>query len=511
MKKIREVLRLRYELNLSQGKISDSTFLAQSTISEYLSKAKKANLNWPLPDHLDDAQIEALCFPPQQHPIGKVRPPLDFVHIHKEIKRKGVTLRLLWEEYRTAFPDGLGYSHFCEQYKNWAKTGDFWMPQQHKAGDKLFVDYAGITVPIINPDGMNYEAQVFVAVMGASSYIYAEATKTQQIPDWIGSHIRMFQFFGGCVQCLVPDNLKSGVNISNRYEPELNRTYLEMAQHYGVAVVPARVRAPKDKSKVENGVQNVERQILAKLRHRMFFSLEELNGEIWKLLDELNQRPFQKLPGSRLSMFEEIDKPQLNPLPAFPYVFADWAKGSVGLNYHVDVFGHSYSVPYKFVKKKVEARITKHTVEIFYKSKRIASHVRSFEKGKYTTNPDHYPPEHRAYANCTPENLISEAKTAGENVESWVKAVLNDPLTYSMQKARTCSGALRLSKSYGSSRLNAACGRGISLGIYSCRSIESMLKTGLDQQLLHKQEEMTIIPHHEFVRGPSYYTQQGEL
>lgn len=511
MRKIREVLRLHYELKLSQRKISESVLIAQSCVSEYLARARIANLTWPLSENLDDDQLETLCFPLQPSNTGKERPPIDFPHIHKEIKRKGVTLQLLWEEYRIIFPDGVGYSHFCDQYNNWAKTRDLWMPQQHKAGEKLFIDYAGMTVPIKNSDGTGYPAQVFIAVMGASNYIYVEATKTQQVSDWIGSHVRMFRFFGGCPKCMIPDNLKAGVNSSNRYEPELNRTYLEMAQHYNVAVVPARVRAPKDKSKAENGVQNVERQILARLRNREFFSLNELNEEISKLRDELNQRPFQKLPGSRLSLFEEIDKPQLNPLPAHRYVFADWTKGSVGQNYHVEVLGNNYSVPYRFAKQKVEVRITEKTVEIFCKSKRIASHVRCFEKCKYITDPNHYPPEHRAYANCTPENLLSEAKTVGENVEIWVRAILNDPSIYSMQKLRTCSGALRLSKSYGNYRLNAACGRGAHLGIYSCKSIESMLKTGLDSQPLKKPEEIATIPNHEFVRGSAYYIQQGVL
>ena len=297
---------------------------------------------------------------------------------------------------------------------------------------------------------------------------------------------------------------------SNRYEPELNQAYLEMAQHYNVAVVPARVRAPKDKSKAENGVLNTERQILARLRNRVFFSLDELNEEIRILRDGLNQRPFQKLEGCRLSVFEEIDKPQLDPLPICPYVFANWTKGSVGQNYHVEVLENNYSVPYKFVRQKIEARITEKTVEIFCKSKRIASHIRCFEKNKYITDPNHYPPEHRAYANSTPENLLAEAKAAGENIADWVKIVLDDPLMYSMQKLRTCSGALRLSKLYGNHRLNAACRRGTHLGIYSCKSIESMLKTGLDHQPLHK-VEVTTNPHHEFVRGPFYYTQQGAL
>ena len=511
MRRIREVLRLRYELKLSQRKISKSVRIAQSCVFEYLVRAKLANLNWPLPENLDDDQLEAICFPPRSSNSNQERPPIDFAHIHKEMKRKGVTLQLLWEEYRTTSPDGVGYSHFCNQYSAWAKVRNLWMPQQHKAGEKLFIDYAGMTVLIKNTDGSSYQAQIFIAVMGASNYIYVEATKTQQLADWISSHVRMFQFFGGCTKCLIPDNLKSGVNSADRYEPELNQAYLEMAQHYNVAIVPARVRAPKDKSKAENGVQNAERQILARLRNRVFFSLDELNEEIRILRDELNQRPFQKLEGCRLSVFEEIDKPQLSPLPAHPYVFANWTKGSVGQNYHVGVLDNNYSVPYKFVRQKIEARITEKTVEIFCKGKRIAGHIRCFEKNKYITDPDHYPPEHRAYANCNPENLLSEAKTAGDNVADWVKAVLDDPLVYSMQKLRTCSGALRLLKSYGNSRLNAACGRGMHLGIYSCKSIESMLKTGLDHQPLYKTEVMTTSPHHEFVRGPFYYTQQGEV
>lgn len=507
MKKIREVLRLHHELNFTQGEIAQSVKIAQSTVSEYLTRTKKLGLAWPLPEHLDDIALETMCFPFASRPAGKNQFEPDFLHIHNELKRKGVTLQLLWQEYTIACPQGLRYSRFCDLYRDWAKAHKIWMPQQHKAGEKIFVDYAGMTVPIMNTDGTSFEAQIFVASMGASNYTYIEATQSQQLHDWIGSHVRMLTFFGGCARCLVPDNLKSGVQLSHRYEPELNQTYLDMARHFGVAIVPARVRAPKDKSKVENAVQNVERQILAKLRNRRFFSLEELNEELSKLLTELNCRPFQELPGSRLSTFEETDKPQLLPLPITPYAFALWKKGTIGHNYHINVLDHYYSVHYKYIKQKIDVRITSDTIEIFYKSKRIASHIRSFDKGKYTTNPDHYPPGHKFYANCTPDNLLSEAKKVGENAENWVKTVLNDPAVYGMQKEKVCMGVLRLSKSYGNNRLDTACRRGAHLGIFSCKSIESMLKNNLEQQPLQEpEEEFVLLQDHEYIRGPNYYT-----
>lgn len=506
MKKIREVLRLKHDKCLSNKKIAKSLSIGNGTVWEYLVRAKKAGLGWPLPEEMDDIALEKLLFPFQNSQPKKSRPLPDFELMHKELKRKGVTLGLLWEEYNEVHPDGYKYSHFCDLYRDWAEKRDVWMPQPHKMGEKIFVDYAGLTIPIINSNGNQYEAQIFVGTLGASNYCFAEATKTQQLHDWIGSHVRMFSHFGGVSEVLVPDNLKSGVKLSHLYDPDLNPTYQEMASYFGIAVIPTRVRTPKDKSKVEKGVKDVETQVLARLRNKTFFSLEELNEEIRSELDKFNRRPFQKIPGCRLSHFEELDKPYLKPLPAIPYVFGEWQKKRVGQNYHINVLGHYYSTPYLIVKEEVEIRITENILEIFFKNKRIASHLRSHEIGKYTTDPKHRPPNHQFYVDCTPENLLLMADKVGEDAKKWVQTVLDDTSKHLIIRQKICLGVLRLTKSYKERRLNLACKRALSVGIFSCRSIESMLKNGLDQLAISETKVIALPQDHEFVRGSAYYT-----
>ena len=339
----------------------------------------------------------------------------DWAAVHRELRRPGVTLMLLWEEYRAAHPEGFGYSWFCKRYEDWSGSLDVVMRQTHRAGEKLFVDDAGHTVEVVDPaSGEIRTAQIFVAVLGASNYTYAEATWSQGLSDWIGSHVRAFAYFDGVPAILVPDNLRSGVSKAHRYEPDLNPTYLELANHYGLAVVPARVRKPRDKAKAETGVQIVERWILAALRHRSFFSLSELNTAIAALLERLNQRPFKKLPGSRRTAFETIDRPALRPLPLTPYVYATWKRVRVNIDYHVEVDGHYYSVPYTLVKQALDVRLTEHTVECFHQRRRIASHVRSPLKGRHTTVAEHMPKAHRKFAEETPERLC--ARTASERL-----------------------------------------------------------------------------------------------
>jgi transposase len=479
--------------------------MGQSTVSEYLYRAKKKGISWPLPPEMDDQTLENLLFS-NAFSRPENRTPPDFKWIHKELKRKGVTLQLLWEEYFESNPDGYQYSFFCKLYRKWAKKSGLWMIQQHKAGEKTFIDYAGLTIPIYNSDGTCFDAQIFVAVMGASNYAYAEATKSQKLEDWINSHIRMSQFFGGVTEAWIPDNLKSGVKSSHRYDPELNPTFREFAKYFEVAVIPTRVRTPKDKSKVEKGVQDIERQILARLRNRKFFSLKELNIEIRKLLDEFNRRPFQKIKGSRLSLFEEIDKPNLKPLPDTPYMFVEWKRTRVGQNYHVDVLGHYYSIPYQFVKEYVEVRIGEKTIEVFLKNKRVASHIRSNEIGGKTTEPSHQPLHHRAYAECTPENLLKKAKEIGENCEKWVEAVLQDDSMHIIQRKKNCSGVLRLTKHYSSERIEMVCAYCFNVEIFTCRRFESVLKNRIDQFTRPRTEKIIPLPQsHEYVRGAAYY------
>ncbi len=368
MRKIKDVLRLKWDRELSNRQIAAVCGVSRPTVSEYLRRTVEAGLSWPLPADLDEAHLEQLLFPQPPDLPAQARGIPDWQHIRDELAGKNVTLFLLWQEYRQANPDGYQYSWFCEHYRAWRGKLDLVMRQDHRAGEKLFVDYAGQAVPVIDrTTGEIHEAQVFVAVMGASNYTYAEATWSQTLPDWIGSHIRAFQYLNGVPELVVPDNLKSGVTKAHRYEPDLNPTYQDMAAHYGVAIVPTRARKPRDKAKVEGGVLIVERWILAALRHHQHFSLGQLNATIRELLEKLNSRPFRKLPGCRRDHFEQLDKPVLQPLPVEPYVYAEWKKARVHIDYHVAIDRHYYSVPYTLIKKEVEVRITHNTIECFYR------------------------------------------------------------------------------------------------------------------------------------------------
>ena len=395
MRKIRDILRLHHAAALSNRAIARAIRISASTVSDCLGRARAAGIGWPLPDGMSDTALEQALYGQRVSPDSGPRPQPDFAEGHRELRRKGVTLMLLWEEYKACHPDGFMYSAFCERYRTWQRQLDVVMRQTHRAGDKLFVDYAGQTVPVTDrTTGEVREAQIFVAVLGASNYTYAEATWTQSLPDWIGAHTRAFQFLGGVPNIVVPDNLKSGVTRAHRYEPDLNPTYQDLATHYGVAVIPARVRTPRDKPKVEVGVQIVERTILAVLRHRQFFSLTELNAAIVDLLTRLNQRSFKKLPGSRHSQFEAIDRPALKPLPATPYEYAEWKKARVHVDYHIEVERHYYSVPYHLIKRQLDVRITARTIECFHRGQRVACHRRVHQPGRHTTRPEHMPEKH---------------------------------------------------------------------------------------------------------------------
>jgi transposase len=505
MRKIKEVLRLKWAQGLSNRRIAASSGIGRPTVSEYLRRAEEAGLSWPLPADLDDARLERLLFPPPPDLPAQVRGIPDWRHIHQELRHKGVTLFLLWQEYRQNHPDGYQYSWFCEHYRAWQGKLDVVMRQDHRAGEKLFVDYAGQTVPVIDRStGEIREAQIFVAVLGASNYTYAEATWSQTLPDWIGSHVRTFRFLGGVPELVVPDNLKSGVSKAHRYEPDTNPTYQDMAAHYGVAVLPTRVRKPRDKAKVESGVLVVERWILAALRHRQFFSLAELNAAISELLVRLNDRPFRKLPGCRREHFEQMDRPALQPLPAEPYVYAEWKKARVHIDYHVAVDGHYYSVPYALVKREVEVRITRNTIEYFHRGNRVASHRRSYQKGRHTTDPAHMPEAHRQAGEWSPERLAKWAAKTGPATEKLIRTVLGSR-KHPQQAYRSCLGILRLGKAYGEERLEAACRRALTLGSCRYKSIESILKHRLDEQPLEEQQELALPDTHDNIRGPAYY------
>jgi transposase len=503
MRNIREVLRLA-AAGKSQRQIAASVGIGQSTVGDCLTRAARAGVD--ALSGLDDAALERALYPPKPAVPATSRALPSWPEVHRELKKKGVTLFLLWEEYKAAHPDGFQYSWFCQHYRAWAGRVDLVMRQSHRAGETLFVDYAGQTVPIVDrATGELHEAQIFVAALGASNYTYAEATWTQGLPDWIASHQRAFAFFGGVPETVVPDNLKSGVTRAHRYEPDLNPTYAEMAAHYDVAVLPTRVAKPRDKAKVEVAVQIVERWVLARLRNLTFFSLDELNRAIAELLIELNERPFKKLPGCRRELFEQIDRPALRPLPTQPYEFASWKKARVNIDYHIEIERHYYSVPYQLVRAEVEARLTAHTVEILNGGRRVASHRRSYKAGGYTTTPEHMPRPHREYAEWTPRRLVEWAMKTGPATAELVGDILARR-RHPQQGFRSCLGILRLGKTYGEGRLEAACTRALKIGAASYKSIESILKHGLDREPLPEPAPASQLPlDHDNVRGPKYY------
>jgi len=507
MRKIREVLRLD-AAGESQRAIAQSVMVARSTVREYLQRARAAGLGWPLPDDLSESDLEARLFPPA--PSSAVRRPLpDWAEIYAEMKarrRTGVTLQLLWLEYKQTHPDGLQYSHFCDSYRHWRGGLDRVLRQEHRAGEKVFVDFAGQTVPIVDRSTgeILFEAQVFVGVLGASNFTYAQACRSQELPEWIGAHTRMLEYFGGVPRAVVPDNLKSGVRHPCFYEPDLNPTYQDWAQHYGTAVLPTRVRRPRDKAKVEAGVLLVERWILARLRHRTFFSLAELDEAIRELLDRLNDRPFQKLEGSRRSLFTTLDRPALAPLPPTRYDFAQWKKARVNIDYHVDVLGHLYSVPYQLQRAQVDVRITSDTVEIFHDGRRMAVHRRGRTRGGFTTDPAHRPKSHQKYLEWTPSRLIRWAEQTGPRTAELVQRIL-EARPHPEQGYRACLGLLRLGERYTAGRLEAACARALHVGALSYRSVKSILSTGLDQLPLEEQTTLVLPQNHEHVRGGAYY------
>ena len=502
MRKIREILRLAHELHLSERQIAMSCNLSKTTVQRYLSRAKAKNLSWPLPPDLGDDDLERLLFP--SDPKLRCKVP-DWAKVHMELKRKGVTKLLLWEEYRALEPNGLSYSRFCFLYRTYNTSLDTVMRQTHVAGEKLFVDYAGHTIPWTDQlTGEIHQAQIFVAVLGASNYTFIEATRTQSLPDWISSHVRAFAFLGGVPKVVVPDNLKSGVTKAHHYDPEINKTYQEMANHYGIAVVPSRSRKPKDKAKVEVGVQGIERRILAKLRDQQFFSVAEINIAIKLLLDEYNNRPFQKISGTRKSLFQSLDKPELNRLPNTRYEYAQWKKVRVGIDYHIAFEEHYYSVPHRYKRDELDVRITHSAIECFYKSKAIALHRRAYKKG-HTTIKEHMPKQHQAYAEWTPERLLHWAEKTGEQTAQLIQRMI-DSRPQPQQAFRACIGVMRLGKNYGDDRLEKAAARAIALGAFSYSSIASILKKGLDQKPLPKTtpDNPSILVHNN-IRGSDYY------
>jgi transposase len=487
--------------------VARSVGVSSSTVLGCLTRATEAGLTWPLPDDLDDGQLERRLYPPPlSSSVTRTMP--DLRSLHHELRRKGVTLQLLWHEYKSDHPDdGYQYSRFCDLYRSYAKTLDVVMRQEHKAGEKTFTDYSGDGIEIVDRHtGELREAPLFVATLGASSYTYVEAFESQELRWWVDGHIHAFEYFGGVTDLLIPDQTRTAVSKPCLYDPELNPTFNEMAVHYRTAVLPARPRKPRDKAKVETAVLVAQRWILAALRNHTFFNLAQANEAIAEKLEELNSKKFQKLDTTRRELYESLDRPALKPLPPTRYELAEWSKPKINIDYHVEVLRHLYSVPYQLYGEYVDARRTTHTVELFFKGRRVASHHRNDQPHRATTCLEHMPKAHQKHLEWTPSRILSWASKTGAKTEELCQRIM-DGRQHPAQGYRPCLGLLRLGKKYGQDRLEAACGRALYIGSLSYKSVESILKNGLDRQpLLPGTNDNEPDPiEHENVRGPDYY------
>lgn len=503
MRDTREILRQKWVLERSHREIARSLGISAGVVSLASKRATEATLDWAAVEALDDDALACRLYPGVA--ALAQRPGPDCSWIHRERHRVGVTLELLHDEYLQAHPDGLRYTAFCDRYREWLSRRGLVMRQVHEAGDKMFVDYSGKRPRIVDATtGEIIEVEFFVAVLGASNLTYAEVTWSQRAPDFIASHVRALEFFGGVTAALVPDQLKSGVVRACRYEPEAQRTYEELARHYGTTVLPARPRKPRDKAKVEVGVQIAQRWILARMRNETFHSLAAMNLRIRELLVDLNGRTMRRYKKTRRELFEEIERAALRPLPEVRFEYADWSKARVNLDYHVVIDGHFYSVPHRLVHHEVEARLTTTTVEIMHKRQCVAMHQRSAVQGSFTTIPDHMPSSHRAHAEWTPSRILTWASKVGVATHDLCASILkNRP--HPEQGFRSCLGILRLAKRYGDARLDAACARALRVGARSYRHVDSILKHGLDRVVMNDGEATTTPIAHENIRGRDFY------
>jgi len=503
MRKIREVLRLRLGHRASVRDIAAACRIGRTTVNEYVHRAEAAGLGWPLAEDLSDKDLEGLLFPPRRKSDEPPRPLPDWSHVRAELLRKGVTLLLVWLEYKAANPDGYCYSRFAEMYASWEKSTGLRMLQRHKAGEKLFVDWAGLKMKIVcATTGEITDAPVFVSAMGASQYLFAKVYESEHLKCWLSGHADAFEFYGALPEVVVPDNLRTGIDKSCRYEPVLNPSYADLARFYELAVIPARVAKPRDKSKVENGVLQVERWVLAPLRDRTFFSIEEANEALAAKIAEVNERTM-KGPGlSRRQLFEKEDKPAMRPLPPSGYAYAEWKRCKVAPDYHVEVDGHLYSVPFTLVGKHVDVRSSVSTVEVFHSGKRVTSHLRSLARRGPTTIAGHMPEGHRRQAEWTPQRIERWAATVGPNAAAFVSAALASRV-HPEQAFRTCMGVISLSKRFDKERLDAACAKACAIGSLSYKSVKSILDKNLDAA--PPSQSLSALPSHRNVRGGNYY------
>jgi transposase len=512
MRTIREILRLKWVAQRSHREAARSLGVSAGTVAAAVGRARARALTWEAVETLSDDALERLLFGPRAAEIADGRrPEPDLAGLHQELRRPGVTLELLHVEYLAAHPTGYRYSAFCARYRAWRARQRLSMRQVHTAGEKSFVDYAGLRPTIIDAStGEAIAVELFVAVLGASNYTFAEATRSQQSVDWITSHVHAVEYFGGVTAVWVPDQLRTGVTVPCRYEPGVQRTYADWAAHYHTVVIPARPAKPKDKAKVEVAVQVAERWILARLRHETFFSLDALNARIRELLTALNARPMKTYGGaSRQDLFERFDRPALQPLPADRFIYADWLRARVNIDYHLEVDHHYYSVPHPLIHARLDIRLTATTVEVFQRGTRVGLHARSFVAGRHTTVPEHMPKAHRAHLEWSPSRFLRWGATIGPATAALVQQIL-ESRPHPEQGYRSCLGLLRLVKQYGPERLNAACARAHAAGARSYRHVDTMLKHGLDRQpLLTDAAASAPAIVHDNIRGPAYY-HEGE-
>jgi transposase len=506
MRKLREIFRLHFEKELSQRDIATSCGVSRAAVADYLARAEVAKLTWPLDPPLDDEALERLLFP-HEHDSVRLCPEPAYGHMHLELKKKHVTKLLLWQEYREQHPDGYQYSQFCERYREWAAGLSVTMRQQHRAGEKMFVDFSGDGITIVDPvTGECRTAKLFLAVLGASNLTYVEPVLHEDLPTWIACHVRAMAYFGGVAEIWVPDNLKSGVTRPDYYDPDINPTYADLVRHYAAVVIPARKRKPRDKAKVEQGVLLASRWIIAVLRHREFTSLHELCEAVRPLVERLNNRPMQKLKRSRREVFESIERATLQPLPSEPYELCVWRKVKVNIDYHIEFDDHYYSVHYTHYSRQqrdMEVRATATTVEILYAGRRIASHVRSYEKYKFTTKDEHRPASHRHHSEWPPSRIISWGNSIGPNTGAVLEQILARR-QHPEQGFRSCLGVIRLRDRYPTERLEKACARALKYDTLNRRSIEAILKNNLESAVEEPQPQLPL-PLHENLRGAGYY------
>ncbi len=508
MRKITEILRLR-AAGMNSRDIAASVGAGKTTVYEYLARAEAAGIGWPLPEGMDEEALDAKLFPPPCGELAARRPVPDWRAVHRELKRQHVTLRLLWLEWRADNPEGWGYTQFCAHYQRWLGAQDVVMRLTYPAGERMFVDFSGDKAAYVDPDsGEAVAAEVFVAVLGASGMLYAEATRGQDLGSWVMAHVHAWEAYGGVAEVTVPDNLRAGVSKACWYDPELNPSYAELARHFSTVVLPTRVAHPRDKAAVEAGVLSVERWALAPLRHRRFFSLAELNEAVAERVGWINARPFRGQATSRRELFEELEAKALKPLPAQRFELAAWKKATVNIDYHVEFDGRFYSVPFPLVRQRLDVRATATTVEALKGGRRVASHAREHGRRRFVTDPAHMPPSHRAHLEWTPSRLVEWAGTVSPATATLVEAILASR-PHPEHAYRTCLGLMRLARRYGDDRAGAACERALAAGAISYTSVKSILAEGLDRLPLKSPSPTPPPPEHENLRGPDYWAEEA--